>query len=62
MKQKLFYNAFSVICDELKTALNLTQKEAVFDLIFGKLYQYAGIEIFDYDQVRKRTSSVNQTF
>lgn len=59
MKQKLFYNAFSIICDELKTALNLTQKEAVFDLIFGKLYQYAGVEIFDYDQIRKRTSGAN---
>ncbi|MCM1530488.1 MAG: NB-ARC domain-containing protein [Alistipes sp.] len=59
MKQKLFYNAFSIICDELKTALNLTQKEAVFDLMFGKLYQCAGVEIFDYDQFRKITSGAN---
>lgn len=59
MKQKLFYTAFSVICDELKTALNLTQKEAVFHLIFGDLYQYADVEIFDYDQFRKITSGVN---
>ena len=59
VKQKLFYTAFSVICDELKTALNLTQKEAVFHLIFGDLYQYADVEIFDYDQFRKITSGVN---
>ncbi len=59
MKQKLFYTAFSVIYDELKTALNLTQKEAVFNLIFSDLYQYAGVEIFDYDQFRKITSGIN---
>lgn len=59
MKQKLFYTAFSIICDELKTALNLTQKEAVFNLIFSDLYQYAGVEIFDYDQFRKITSGIN---
>ena len=50
MKQKLFYTAFSIIYDELKTPLNFTQKEAVFNLIFGDLYSLAGVEIFDYDQ------------
>ena len=34
MKQKLFYTAFSIICDELKASLNFTQKEAVFNLIY----------------------------
>ena len=59
MKQKLFYTAFSIICDELKASLNFTQKEAVFNLIFGNLYSFAGVEIFDYDQFRKRTSGTN---
>jgi len=59
MKQKLFYTAFSIICNELKTSLNFTQKEAVFNLIFGDLYSFAGVEIFDYDQFRKRTSGTN---
>jgi len=58
MKQKLFYTAFSIICDELKASLNFTQKEAVFNLIFGDLYSLAGVEIFDYDQFRKRTSGI----
>lgn len=59
MKQKLFYTAFSIICDELKTSLNFTQKEAIFNLIFGDLYSLAGVEIFDYDQFRKITSGIN---
>ena len=59
MKQKLFYTAFSIIYDELKTPLNFTQKEAVFNLIFGDLYSLAGVEIFDYDQFRKITSGIN---
>lgn len=59
MKQKLFYTAFSIICDELKTSLNFTQKEAIFNLIFGDLYSLAGVEIFDYDQFRKITPGIN---
>lgn len=59
MKQKLFYTAFRIICDELKTSLNFTQKEAIFNLIFGDLYSLAGVEIFDYDQFRKITSGIN---
>lgn len=59
MKQKLFYTAFSIICDELRTSLDFTQKEAVFNLIFGDLYSFAGVEIFDYDQFRKITSGIN---
>lgn len=59
MKQKLFYTAFGIICDELMKSLGYTQKESVFNLIFGDLYSFAGVEIFDYDQFRKITSGTN---
>lgn len=56
MKQKLFYQAFSIINNEIRNYLSLNQKEEVYRLLFKSVYLATGDEMFGNDQIRKITS------
>ena len=56
MKQKNFYNIFNALYDEVQDILEITQKEALYSLLFGNIYSLINDDLYDYDNIRKITS------
>ena len=56
MRQKNFYKVFNLLYDEVKDFLHITQKEALYSLLFGSIYSSINDELYGYDNIRKITS------
>ena len=56
MKQKNFYNIFNALYGEVQDALGITQKEALYSLLFRNIYSLINDDLYDYDNIRKITS------
>lgn len=56
MKQKNFYNIFNALYDEVQDVLEITQKEALYSLLFGNIYSSINDDLYGFDNIRKITS------